>query len=96
MRIRGNLLFLAGAAVCCAAAYAGAALNPYTIDAHVIGSGASQRTANACFRLRATIAEPIAGYSSSSDYALEAGFLAHRTASARDEIFFDAFEICPP
>jgi len=85
------------AAVCSAvlsfAAFA--ATGPLSIRAHVLASGATVRGTSACFRLRTTSGEPAAGYSSSADYALLTGFLAHRSTAARDDIFFDAFEACP-
>jgi hypothetical protein len=46
----------------CAYASVGSADPVYSIDAHVVGAGASARGGSACFRLRATIAEPVAGF----------------------------------
>jgi len=66
----------------------------YSIDAHVVSAGASATLASPCFLLRATIAQPVAGYSSSAAYSLSAGFQAS-APDAGDEIFSSGFEACP-
>lgn len=66
----------------------------YAIDAHVVSSGSAAVPRGPCFRMRSTIAEPVAGYSSSATYSLSAGFHAG-VADAGDEIFFSGFEACP-
>lgn len=68
----------------------------YSIDAHVISAGSSVRAQSPCFRLTSTIAEPIAGYSSSVDYALDGGFLTLANTAPSDDVFFDGFEGCTP
>jgi len=68
----------------------------FSIDAHILSAGSSVRSANACFRLRATIAEPVAGFSSSADYSISAGFRALPQSSASDDLFFSSFEACTP
>ena len=68
----------------------------YSIDAHVISAGSSVRAKSPCFRLTSTIAEPIAGYSSSIDYALDGGFLTLADTTPGDDVFFDGFEGCTP
>ncbi len=84
---------LAGLLACACAAVA-AADPVYSIDAHVVGAGSSARAGSACFRLRATIAEAVAGFASSADYAVAGGFRA--TARGADDIFFSGFEDCAP
>ena len=66
----------------------------FSIDAHVVSAGSSVQSTSACFRMRATIAEPVAGYSSSTNYSITAGFQAV-TPIANDEIFSSGFEACP-
>lgn len=68
----------------------------YSIDAHVISAGTSTLAGSPCFRMEATIAEPVAGYSSSANYSLLAGFRALAQSAGRDDIFFSGFEVCPP
>ena len=70
--------------------------NIYSIDAHVISAGTSTLSGNPCFRMQATIAEPVAGYSSSAIYAFSAGFRAVTRSVGPDDIFFSGFEVCPP
>jgi hypothetical protein len=67
----------------------------YSIDAHIVVAGTSARADSRCLRLRATIAEPVAGFASSADYVLGAGF---RIAAPErgDDIFFSGFEDCAP
>jgi hypothetical protein len=66
----------------------------YTIDAHLVSAGATDRARNACFRLTATIGEPAPGYSSGTHYAVKGGFAASRAATPHDDIFFDGMEDC--
>jgi hypothetical protein len=85
---------LAGLLAC--ACVAVTAADPvYSVDAHVVGAGASARADSACFRLRATIAEPVAGFASSADYVIAGGFRA-TPRGAGDDIFFSGFEDCAP
>jgi hypothetical protein len=65
----------------------------YSIDAHVVSAGSSMMS-SPCFRLQATLAEPVAGYSLSTTYSLSAGFQAVVPIS-NDEIFSSGFEACP-
>jgi hypothetical protein len=69
---------------------------PFSIDAYIISAGSSVRARSSCFGLTATIAEPVAGFSSSTNFALSGGFLAHVAANPSDDIFFNGFEECPP
>jgi hypothetical protein len=66
----------------------------YAVDAYILSSGTSVRSSGACLRMRGTIAEPIAGYSTSTNYALNAGFRAV-APNTNDDIFFSGFEACP-
>ena len=66
----------------------------FSIDAHVVSAG-SAVLHGPCFRLQATIAEPIAGYSSSATYSLSAGFQSVAPDVANEEIFSSGFEACP-
>jgi hypothetical protein len=68
----------------------------YSVDAHVLSAGASSRSGNACFRMNATLAEPVAGFSSSAAYSLSGGFLATLATPTGDDIFFNGFEDCSP
>jgi hypothetical protein len=79
----------------CAYGSVGSADPVYSIDAHVVGAGASARAGSACFRLRATIAEPVAGFASSADYVIAGGFRA-TPRGVGDDIFFSGFEDCAP
>jgi hypothetical protein len=93
MRFRIRLL---AASLCSALGAAGAANSQtYSIDAHVVAAGTSVRSGNACVRLRATVAEPVAGYSSSVGYAMAAGFRPLTSSATPDDIFFSRFEVCP-
>jgi hypothetical protein len=64
-----------------------------SLDAHVIAAGSSVRATAPCLRLDSTIAEPVAGLSASTNYALYGGF---RAIAPSDELFFDGFEGCTP
>jgi len=68
----------------------------YSIDAHVIAAGSSVRAQSSCFRLTSTIAEPVAGFSQSSNYSLDGGFQTIASTTGGDDIFFDSFEGCTP
>jgi hypothetical protein len=83
-----SLLFL-----CTCATLAGA--QTFTLDSHVISAGASSLASSSCFRMAATIAEPVAGFSSSATYGLAGGFQDTLTPS-NDSIFFNGFEDCTP
>jgi cystathionine beta-lyase family protein involved in aluminum resistance len=65
----------------------------YSIDAHIVSAGTSVHSTSACFGLDATIAEPIAGFSSGGVYNLSAGF-AYAAPIASDNIFGNGFEDC--
>jgi hypothetical protein len=67
----------------------------FEITAHVIAAGASKPSTSACFRMNATIGEPVAGTSTSAHYILKGGFMAPRS-TRRDAIFSNAFEDCTP
>jgi len=62
-------------------------------DVHVIAAGAPARSTSPCFRLRATIAEPVAGHSSGTGYSLIAGYAAVALLSG-DDLFNSGFEGC--
>ena len=69
----------------------------YTIDAHVIAAGSAVRAGGGCLRLHAaTIAEPVAGYSTSAHYTLSAGFRATPKVLETDDLFSSGFESCSP
>jgi hypothetical protein len=65
----------------------------YSMTSHIISNGSSAHLSNACFRLDAVIAEPVAGISTSADYTLSAGLRAV-APSNNDGVFFSAFEDC--
>lgn len=67
----------------------------YSIDAHIVSAGTSVHSSSACFGLDATIAEPVAGFSSGGVYNLSAGF-AYAAPIANDNIFGNGFEDCSP
>ena len=69
--------------------------NGYSITAHILASGNSAQAASPCFRMNAVVGEPVAGYSSSIDYTLNAGFFAV-VAPSSDGIFSSSFEDCTP
>jgi hypothetical protein len=81
---------LSAVAITCAAA------NPtFSIDAHIISTGTSVHATSACFGLDATIAEPVAGFSSGGVYDLSTGFAAVSPV-VNDTIFANGFEDCTP
>ena len=67
----------------------------FSIDAHIVASGSSTQANSSCFYMNAVIAEPVAGFSTGGDYALNAGFFAVASSSS-DDIFFSGFEDCTP
>lgn len=74
----------------------GSASDPvFSIDAHVVAAGTSVRSSSTCLRLHATIGEPVAWLSSSTDYAVSAGF-RKRAPAVDDDLFFNGFEDCAP
>ena len=68
----------------------------FAIGAHIISASSSVRSVSACFRMTATVAEPVAGPASTGQYGLSAGFRAHAALQLQDDIFFNAFEVCSP
>lgn len=93
MQIRIRLATLAAAALGLSE-WGHAAAPIYSIDAHVVASGARATAANSCFRLQATIGEPVAGYSASAGFSLSAGFWL-LVRDAGDVIYSSGFEDCP-
>ena len=88
-------LLLAGWLFCASAMAMEAIAQTFSIDAHIVSSGSSAHLRSSCFRMSATIGEPVAGFSSSTDYTLNAGYAA--VAPMRDDaIFFTGFEDCTP
>lgn len=71
-------------------------LTTFSMDAHIIGAGSAVESESACFRLRATIADTVAGHSQSASYTLESGFMALDAAAFKDPIFMNDFEECSP
>ena len=70
--------------------------NPtFSIEAHIIATGTSAHAKSACFGLDATIAEPVAGFSSGRIFGLSTGFAAV-SAVINDTIFANGFEDCTP
>jgi hypothetical protein len=67
----------------------------YSIDAHIISTGTSVHATSACFGMDATIAEPVAGFSSGGIYDLAIGFAAV-SPIVNDTIFANGFEDCTP
>jgi hypothetical protein len=90
-----RLLLTVAALVLCPLVPAQAGSDIYSIDAHIIATGSSVQAKSSCFRMNAVIAEPVAGFSSSNDFSLNAGFIAH-AAPISDAIFFSGFEDCTP
>ena len=66
-----------------------------SIQAHVLAAGTPVPSGSACFRLSATVGEPVAGFSSSTDFTLSGGFRA-MVPSQGDDLFFNGFESCTP
>lgn len=88
--------FLAAGLVGGAAASWAVASNPtFSLDAHVISAGTPVHSASACYRLEAVIGEPVAGYSHSATYSMDAGLLDAQPGPF-DSLFADSFEDCPP
>jgi hypothetical protein len=96
MQIRLAALIFGAAFALVAPGFIHAGADIYSIDAHVLSAGTSKLSGNTCFRLHATIAEPVAGYSSSTNYSMSAGFGAVTQSAARDDVFFSGFEDCTP
>jgi hypothetical protein len=96
--MKNRLSWLVAGAVVALGAFGSirAGSNTYSIDAHVISAGTSSLSGSPCFRMWATIAEPVAGYSSSTNYSFSAGFRAVTQSAGSDDIFFSGFEVCPP
>ncbi|HVJ61169.1 MAG TPA: hypothetical protein VM555_00435 [Tahibacter sp.] len=67
----------------------------YAIDAHIVASGSSVTSSNACYRLRATIGEPVVGYATNAGFVLSVGFRAVAQDPAGDPLFHSGFEACP-
>ena len=67
----------------------------FSIDAHIISSGTSVHSSSSCFGLDATIAEPVAGFSSGGIYDLSSGFAAVSLVN-NDSVFANGFEDCTP
>jgi hypothetical protein len=65
----------------------------YAINQHVISAGSSMSATSSCFHMNAVVGEPVAGFSSSTDYTLSTGFLPPGP-HAGDDIFFAGFEEC--
>jgi hypothetical protein len=68
-----------------------------SIKAHVLATGTSARSGSSCFRLTATVGEPVAGFSASAsgEFTLSGGFRA-MVPSQGDDLFFSGFESCTP
>jgi hypothetical protein len=82
----------------CVAAIAPAAVavDTYSIDGHVIGSGFAQRDRAGCFLLASTIGQPLTGGPvSGGNYSEFAGFWRAYPPD-QDGIFSTAFESCGP
>ena len=87
--------FLLGAGLIGAAAASLAGSQTFSIDAHVFSAGTSVQSTNSCYRLEAVIGEPVAAYSQSASYSVNAGFL-NATSAASDSLFATSFEDCTP
>jgi hypothetical protein len=68
----------------------------FSISAKVTSAGTSARSQNSCFRMQATIAQPVVGTASNSGYSITAGFRAAAPVATGDDVFFDGFERCSP
>ncbi len=91
-RALGSLMLMSALAVPWADVRAAAPT--YSIDFHVITSGASEMQ-NSCFRLWGTVGQTAPGYSSGSTYSVIGGFWPATTSFAdTDAIFFNGFEGC--
>jgi len=60
---------------------------------HFIGI-AGHNLKNVCFRMSGTAGQAAPGYSSSSRYAVNAGYMVGAPTAGLDEIFFNSFEDC--
>ena len=65
----------------------------YSVDWNYVSAG-TKPVRNSCYLLSGTAGQTAPGYSSSSIYAVQAGFWAAAPTSGLDEIFFDGFERC--
>lgn len=90
---RAGFRFIVTCILACACGAIDATGQPFSVDAHIMSAGTSAQSASTCFRLTSTIAEPVSGYSTSTDFSLLAGFRA-AAPSANDDIFFSGFEDC--
>ena len=67
----------------------------YRLEAATLaGGGGTSSARSACFKLTATLAQPVAGTSSSQDFSLTSGFWATPPPIPHDDIFADSFEDC--
>jgi hypothetical protein len=64
------------------------------LDSSLISSGSANTALSSCYRVDSSIGEPVVGVSSSSTYALIAGFVA--TLPKSDIVFANHFEECAP
>jgi hypothetical protein len=90
-----KLRFMLAAFLCVVVITSAADIPTYSINAHIISSGASFHASNACFGLDAVIAEPVAGFSSGGVYHLSAGF-SYSSPVVNDTVFANNFEDCIP
>lgn len=75
------------------AALAAVPAGSQTLTASVIaGSGGRSTSPGGCFRLDATVAQPLAGVASGGSFVITSGFLPGR--ADRDSIFTYGFEVC--
>ena len=89
--------------LCAASATAGVLVMPwsdslaggpaYSVDWNYISAG-TKPVRNSCYLLSGTAGQTAPGYSSSSTYAVLAGFWAAAPTSGLDEIFFNGFQGC--
>ena len=66
--------------------------SPTISDSIIAGGGGSSNSPGKCFKLDATLGQPMAGYSSGGAFAINVGFLAGR--GDRESIFHYGFEEC--